>query len=415
MSARLRMTLAVRAASFAAALAFSLSSQAQEARKVMMIDPYSGPQSATVERATQNLQYSIARDNDAGGILGRKTTLITCDDKFNPKDGKNCLDRAIQEDIHYVFQGVGSNVSLTLLDAIEKYNARNPGKEIIFINWAGQDEQMTNQYCSFWQFRTDAHMGMKMDGLVRWIASDPTIKRVYLINMDYSMGQNAEATARRLLKAMRPDIEIVGSEFHPPNRVQDFTPYVAKIRDARPDVIITANIGSDLSRLIRAGNDIGLNARWMTIYGAEYGQTAAIGEKGVNHVYSASDSVMSMNEPAIDKIIDASLASGHGEFESIRAWRAWLFLSNAIRKAGNDQPLNVAKAMENLTVSAGNYQAMMRATDHQVQLPINISVLTPNARYHSDGTPWGYKILKVYSPSDVTQPTTCQMRRPAGA
>jgi branched-chain amino acid transport system substrate-binding protein len=415
MSALLKKTFATRAASIAVTLAVSLAAHAEDVRKVMLIDPLSGPQSSTMERATQNLQYAIERDNAAGGVLGRKTALITCDDKFNPRDGKSCLDRAIQEDVHYIFQGVGSNVSLTLLDAIEKYNARNPGKEILFVNWSGLDEEMTNQYCSFWQFRTDGHMGMKMNGLVRWVASDPTIKRVYLINMDYSMGQNAEAAARRFLKTMRPDIQIVGSDLLPPNRVQDFTPYVAKIRDTHPDAVITANIGTDLSRLIRAGDDIGLDTRWMTIYATQYGQTTAIGEKGVNRVYSSSDSVMSMNEPAIDKLMEASRTSGHGEFESFRIYRGWLFLSDAIRKAGNDRPLDVAKAMENLSVNVGSYQATMRAVDHQVQLPINISVLSPDARYHSDGTPWGYKILKVYGASDITQPTTCKMKRPTGA
>jgi branched-chain amino acid transport system substrate-binding protein len=77
--------------------------------------------------------------------------------------------------------------------------------------------------------------------------------------------------------------------------------------------------------------------------------------------------------------------------------------------------MQVAKAMENLTVSAGNYQATMRATDHQAQLPVNISVLSPDAKFKSDGTPWGYKIVKVYSAADVSQPTTCKMKRPLGA
>ncbi|SOE71000.1 amino acid/amide ABC transporter substrate-binding protein, HAAT family [Burkholderia sp. D7] len=414
MFASLKKATTTNLSILAMGLLLGVSARAEDTLKVMLIDPLSGPQSATVERATQNLQFSIKRDNDAGGVLGTKVQLITCDDKFNPKDGKNCLDRAIQDDIHYVMQGVGSNVTLTLLDGIEKYNARNPGKEIVFVNWAGQDEEMTNEYCSFWQFRTDAHIGMKMAALVRSVAADPTIKRVYLINMDYSMGQNADAAAKRYLKQMRPDIQIVGSELHPANRVQDFTPYVAKIREAHPDAVITANIGTDLNRLIRAGDDIGLNVRWYTTYASQYGQTTAIGEKGVNHVYQASDSVMSMNEPVIDKIVEDSHAGGYGEFESVRIYRAWLFLSAAIRKAGADQPMKVAKAMENITISAGSYQATMRASDHQAQLPINISILSPEAKFKSDNTPWGYKILKVYSAADVSQPTTCKMKRPLG-
>jgi branched-chain amino acid transport system substrate-binding protein len=399
-----------------AALSCALPAQAQAPStfKVMLIDPLSGPQSATLERTLQNFKWAVKRDNDAGGMAGAKAELVTCDSKFNPKDGKNCLDRAIGEDIHFIIQGIGSNVTLTLLDAIEKYNARNPGKEIILINWAGLDEEMTNKYCSFWHFRTDGHIGMKAKGLISYLVEDPGVKKVYLMNMDYQMGQNSEAATRRFLKQLRPDIQIVGSQLHPPSRVQDFTPYVAKIKAANPDAVITANIGTDLNRLIRAGNDIGLNVKWMTVFASQHGQVTAIGEKGVNRVYQASDAVMSMDDAAMDKLQDDSRAEGGGDLESYRAYRSWAFLAGAIRKANSVQPLKVAKAMEGLTVGVGGYQATMRPSDHQAQLPIVMSVLSSDAKYKQEGTPWGFKLLKTYKAEAMSEPTSCQMKRPAG-
>ncbi|MEX3937185.1 branched-chain amino acid ABC transporter substrate-binding protein [Paraburkholderia phymatum] len=382
--------------------------------RIMVIEPMSGPQSSTMELSAKNLQFIVKRDNAAGGVLGSKIELEFCDDKFSPKDGKNCLDRAIGNDVHFVMQGVGANVTMTLLDAIEKYNARNPGKEIILINWAGLDEAMTGKYCSFWQFRTDGHIGMKMKAAV--LSLDPKVKRVYLINMDYSMGQSADAALRRLLKQFRPDIQIVGSELHPPNRVQDFTPYVAKIKAANPDAIFRANIGTDLSRLIRAGNDIGLNAPWYTVYASQHGQVTSIGEKGVGKVYQASDSIMSMNIPAIDQLMDQSCAGGYGDFEGMRIYRGYLFLTDAIRDAKSTEPLAVAKAMEKTTVSIGDYKATMRSTDHQAQLPLNLSVLTSDAKYKQDGTPWGFKLIKTFPAAQVSEPVDgCNMKRPPGA
>lgn len=382
--------------------------------KIMVIDPMSGPQSPTVESSGKNLQFIVKRDNDAGGILGSKIDLEFCDDKFSPKDGKNCLDQAIGNDVHFVMQGIGTNVTMTLVDAIEKYNARNPGKEILLINWSGLDEAMTGKYCSFWHFRTDGHVGMKMKAAV--LSLDPKVKRVYLINMDYSMGQSADAAIRRELKQLRPDIQIVGSELHPPNRVQDFTPYVAKIKAANPDAIITANIGTDLSRLIRAGDDIGLNAAWYTGYASQHGQVTGIGEKGVGKVYQASDSIMSMNNAAIDQLMDQSRASGYGDFEGIRIYRGYLFLTNAIRDAKTTQPIVVAKAIEKTTVSIGDYKATMRPADHQAQLPLNLSVLTTDAKYKQDGTPWGFRLIRTFPAAQVSEPVDgCNMKRPAGA
>ncbi|MGF6872788.1 branched-chain amino acid ABC transporter substrate-binding protein [Paraburkholderia sp. MM5477-R1] len=397
----------------AACVAMTVDAQAGPPIKMMLIEPLSGPQSSTMEASSKNLQYAVKRDNDAGGILGSKVDLELCDDKFNPKDGKTCLDQAIGNDVHFVIQGIGANVTLTLLDAIEKYNARNPGKEIILINWSGLDEEMTGKYCSFWQFRTDGHIGMKMKAAV--LSLEPSVKRVYLINMDYSMGQNAEVATRRLLKQYRPDIQIVGSELHPPNRVQDFTPYVAKIKATHPDAILTANIGTDLNRLIRAGNDVGLNARWYTVYASQHGQVTAIGEKGVGKVYQASDSIMSMNNPVIDKLVEQSRADGYGDFESVRIYRGYLFLTDAIRDAKSTQPLAVAKAMEKTTVSIGDYKATMRASDHQAQLPMNLSVVSPDVKFKQEGTPWGFRLLKTFPAAEITEPTDCKMKRPAGA
>ncbi|HEV3106516.1 MAG TPA: branched-chain amino acid ABC transporter substrate-binding protein [Trinickia sp.] len=401
-----------RIAAMAATLTCANVAHAAQPLRVMLIDPLSGPQSATMEATTRNLQYAVKRDNDAGGLFGSKIELTTCDSKFSPKDAKNCLDRAIGSDIHYILQGVGNNVTMTLIDAIEKYNARNPGKELVLINWAGLDEETTNQYCSFWQFRTQAHLGMELKGAV--MSLEPSVKRVYLINMDYSSGQDADAVSKRMLKQLRPDIQIVGSELFPPNRVQDFTPYVAKMKSAGADAVITAAIGTDLNRLVNAGNDIGLNARWYTVYASQHGQLAAIGQKGVNRVYQASDSVMSMDLPAIDKLEESSRKDGFGDFESVRMYRAYLFLTNAARKAGNTQPLQVAQALEKTTVTIDSYGSTMRASDHQAQMPVYLSVMTPDAKFKQDNTPWGFKVLKQFSSDQMSEPTTCHMKRPAG-
>ena len=387
--------------------------RAADTIKIMLTDPLSGPQSSTMERAQKNLEYLIKRENEAGGLLGKKVELVTCDNKFNPKDAKNCLDRAIGDSVHFVLQGIGSNVTSTLVDAIEKHNARNPGKEVILVDWAGQPEELTNEGCSFWHFRTDPHVGMKMRAMAQWLAHDPSVKRAYLINMDYSLGQSAQAATLKDLKQYRPDLEIVGTELHPPNRVQDFTPYVTKILAAHPDVVITANIGTDLSRLVRAGNDIGLNAKWVTLYGSQYGQVTQIGVKGVGHVYQVTDSIMSMNDPEIDKMVDAVKNAGFGDFENLRMYRGYEFLANAVKQAGTDKPLAVAKAMESGTVKLGSYTATMRADDHQAQSPMVVSVLGTDAKYKQEGTPWGFKAVASFSAQQTTEGTTCRMKRPA--
>src|SRR3546814_20524119 len=56
------------------------------------------------------------------------------------------------------------------------------------------------------------------------------IKKVYLINQDYSFGQGVRKVATEMIKAKRPDIQIVGDELHPVAKITDFSPYIAKIK-----------------------------------------------------------------------------------------------------------------------------------------------------------------------------------------
>jgi branched-chain amino acid transport system substrate-binding protein len=155
---------------------------------------------------------------------------------------------------------------------------------------------------------------------------------------------------------------------------------------------------------------------WYTSYASQYGQVTTIGAKGVGKVYQASDSIMSMNNPVIDKLMVQSRAAGYGDFEGIRIYRGYRFLTDAIRNAGTTQPLAVAKAIENTTVTIGDYKATMRATDHQAQLPLNLSVLAADAKYKQDGTAWGFRLIKTFPATQVSEPVDgCNMKRPPGA
>ena len=64
-----------------------------------------------------------------------------------------------------------------------------------------------------------------------------------------------------MLAEKRPDIKIVGDELHPLQKVQDFSPYVAKIKASGADTVITGNWSNDMVLLIKAGKDAGPQGR----------------------------------------------------------------------------------------------------------------------------------------------------------
>ena len=257
--------------------------------KVAFIDPLSGGAASTGILAQKTHQFYIDAINAAGGLNGEKLELLSYDNKVNPQESLIQLKRALDEGARYVVQGNGSGVALALTDAVQKHNERNPGKEVLFLNYAAVDPALTNEKCTFWHFRFDADADMKMAAMTDVIARDKKIQKVYLINQDYSFGKAVAAAAGKMLAEKRPDIKVVGDELHPLQKVNDFSPYVAKIKAAGADTVITGNWSNDMVLLIKAGKDAGLKVEWDTYYGGSPGAVTAIGEAGVDTLKQVSE------------------------------------------------------------------------------------------------------------------------------
>ena len=157
-----------------------------------------------------------------------------------------------------------------------KNNDRNPDKQVLYLNYAAVDPVLTNEKCNYWHFRWDANSDIKMQALTNYMKDRPNIKKVYLINQDYSFGESVRTTARKMLKEKRPDVQIVGDEKHPLLKITDFAPYVAKIKASGADTVITGNWGQDIALLLKAAADAGLQVDWYTYYAGGAGGPTAI-------------------------------------------------------------------------------------------------------------------------------------------
>ena len=138
--------------------------------KIAFIDPLSGGGAATGILAQKTHQFYIDAINAAGGLNGEKLELLPFDNKVNPQESLIQLKRALDEGARYVVQGNGSSVALAITDAVQKHNERNPGKEVVFLNYAAVDPALTNEKCNFWHFRFDADADMKMAAMTDVIA-----------------------------------------------------------------------------------------------------------------------------------------------------------------------------------------------------------------------------------------------------
>src|SRR4029450_10262462 len=252
--------------------------------KLAFIDPLSGGAASAGINAQKHFLYFVDKVNATGGLNGEKLQITFYDNKVDPQESLIALKKALDEGARYVFQGNGSSVALAISDAVAKHNERNPGKEALFFNYAAIDPALTNAKCNFWHFRFDSDVDMKMTALVKYIAAQPQIKKVYLINQDYAFGKAVAVAGRKMLAEKRPDIQIVGDELHPLQKVQDFSPYVAKIKASGADAVITGNWSNDMLLLLKAGKDAALKVTWYTYYADSLGAPTAIGRDGVGAV-----------------------------------------------------------------------------------------------------------------------------------
>ncbi|MDD9890603.1 MAG: ABC transporter substrate-binding protein, partial [Gammaproteobacteria bacterium] len=197
-------------------LLISSNSFAQEPVRIAFMDPLTGAFASIGNSGLKQLEF--AADylyNSKGGILGgRMIEIVPLDNKQSPTESQIQFRRAVSEGIQYIFQGNGSAVANALNDAINRHNRRNPGQEVMQVNYSAVDPVLTEDNCSFWHFRWDAHANMKLDILTDYIADNEDINSVYIIGQDYSFGQVVSDTSIELLRQKRPDIEIAGNEFH---------------------------------------------------------------------------------------------------------------------------------------------------------------------------------------------------------
>ena len=236
------------------ALAFSLvavPALADDTIKIGYIDPLSGGGASIGEIGLKTFQYLADEINASGGLLGKKVEIVGLDNKTNPLESLIQAQKAADQGVRIITQGNGSSVAAALSYWVSKYNDRNPGKEIIYLNYAAVDPVLTNDKCSYWHFRWDANSDIKMAALTNFMKDRPNIKKIYLINQDYSFGQSVQKQARAMLKEKRPDIEIVGDELHPLLKITDFSPYIAKIKASGADTVITGNWGQDIALLLK--------------------------------------------------------------------------------------------------------------------------------------------------------------------
>ena len=411
-----RLTIAALLATASVSVANVASA---EPVKVALIESLSGGQAVTGKLFQTAVKYGLAK-LEAEKAWPDGVQLLEYDNQGGPSEAADKLKAAINDGAQIIIQGASSAIGGQITADVQKHNVRNPGKEVIWINVGAEAMEFTGPKCHFYHFRWNGNAEIRLKAMMIAMKEAGVLgKKIYVIGQNYSWGHDVQKLTRDYAKEF--DYTIVGDVIHDVNKIQDFAPYVAKIKDAGPDTVVTGNWSNDLLLLMKAAGDSGLKARFLAYWIDQPGNISNAGDTALGHYTLSTFFADANGDKSAAFAEDFKVKTGsyplnvqghtvHGMWglgEALKALKA---------KAGDKLDVKqLAFAMEKVTVDTSMGPIKMRPEDHQALLPLAVAVVSKDAKFKADNTDKGFKTIKLLSGEQAAGPvqSSCKMDRPA--
>ncbi len=383
--------------------------------RIAFIDPLSGPAADIGRNSLRSWQFMAEHKSGAGNPAGVRFVVAGFDNKGSPQGSLNALKAAIDQGFRYIVQGNGSGVAAALSNAIARHNLRSPERAVLYINYAAMDPELTNEKCNFWHFRIDSDTSMKMRAMTGFMAMQPELRRVYLLNQNYAHGQQFSRYFRETMALQRPDVQIVGDSLHPPFQGHDFAADVRDIQASGAQALATGNWGSDLRDLVKALHKQGVYLPIYAYYPGLKGMPEVLAETGGRMpVYQVA--THHSNQPGSIQALASAFRQQYGEDLTIYAsYDGMEMLSHSMAHVGSTNPAQVADRLSGMIFKGFNGPVQMRADDHQLLKGLYVSRWQKVDAAHprsAEDTGYTFAPVQYLDASQISGPTRCQMQRP---
>ncbi len=399
-----------------AAAVFTATAPEAEPLKIGIIESLSGAQTSTGRLYANAVKYGVDRINEAGGFNGEPVVVTEYDNAGGSPEAADKFRQAVADGVDIIFQGASSAIAGQLTEDVRKHNIRNAGKEVIFINFGGEAMELTGDKCQFYHFRYTTTAPMRVNALVSAMKEAGDLgDKVYSINQNYSWGQDMQAAVEAA--AAQGGYTVVDEVLHDVNKIQDFAPFVARIRSAAPDTVFTGNWSNDLLLLMKAAGDAGLDVTFATAFLDQPGNIANAGKTALGH-YIANN----YDNAAADGKFAESYKAATGHYPIFVEGHS-AFALGALQQAlgtvdfggGDIDVTKIALALEDTTYDSPIGPISVRKEDHQTIRPVVVSKVVENPKYPADGTDMGFETVKVIAGDQAIYPVqeSCKMERPS--
>ncbi|WP_425349893.1 branched-chain amino acid ABC transporter substrate-binding protein [Mangrovicella endophytica] len=387
-----------------------------EPLKIGIIESLSGSQTSTGRLYATAVEYGVDQINKAGGFNGEPVQVTEYDNAGGAPEAADKFRQAVADGVDIIFQGASSAIAGQLTEDVRKHNIRNTGKEVMFINLGGEAMELTGDKCQFYHFRFTTTAPMRVNALVSAMKESGDLgTKVYSINQNYSWGQDMQAAVKA--SAEKGGYEVIDEVLHDVNKIQDFAPFVARIKAAAPNTVFTGNWSNDLLLLMKATGDAGLDVTFATAFLDQPGNIANAGKTALGHYIANNyDNAAAKTDAFPEAYKQATghypiFVEGHSAFALAQLQQA---LGTLDFKGGEISVTQIALALENTTYETPVGPVSVRKEDHQTIRPVVVSKVAENAKYPADNTDMGFETVKIVPAEEAIYPVqeSCQMERP---
>ena len=312
---------------------------------------------------------ALAVDEAGGKVMGR-TIELTWLDEPDPQGSQQNMQRLIDET--KVVAVVGGNYSSSAL-AMMSVAARS---KIPLILPGAAASEITGKDCSRYTFRTQATVPVQMRGLMPFVLE--TGKQVYFLTPSYAFGQDILRSGRALLKA-GGGTELGNDEV--PVNTADYSSYILKIRQAKPQVVVGGLVGGDFSNYLKQSNEMGMKGKppyaAVAVTDTDFWTVGAQASAGI---YVKPWYYNDPANSAAEKQMTADFMNKYHEPPSDKSFSGWIAmraLLESITATKSTDPKALVTALEHWRNTEEKIPFYFRDWDHQLVRPALIVKVKP--------------------------------------
>src|SRR6476659_4620759 len=253
MSKHNRRSVLKAGAAFAGASALGfpaiVSAQADKI-KIGHLTPLTGFLGALGAYAQLGIRMADEEINAAGGVMGRQLD-ITSEDSVNPATASTKAQRMLDQDGVTVLMGeINSASALTIMQVADR-------NKKLFMQIGARSDALRGKNCNRFTFHVDIPSTVMVNAVGKALVRDNMMKdkKFYTLTADYIFGHDLARAAKAFFDGNGG--KLIGDELVATD-VTDFSPYLLKIRQAKPDVVCSNLAGNQVTNLIKQYAEFGL-------------------------------------------------------------------------------------------------------------------------------------------------------------